>query len=721
MVYYIRILIQGGAFSMKKTSKRIIALALSVVMIISVYAIGAVSIASLLINSKETIQTADGSNIINADSVEEAIELMEKNPEFFAAEKSAASTPSAQATELYPTVIIPGISQSVSYLADEDGYPAYNANGEELSGGLLILDTSNLVPTIVNNLAAPLARALITQSDKDKVFQKAVTTTVKEIFSIQASDNEGNPVNNLKTVEYKSSVAGMSEEDREYFYRMIPMKHLTEGIIDARTGEYSTKPVLDASLLYLYAFPLIGDPMESARGLDEYIQFVKEDTGADKVNIVTVSLGGTILTAYMELMKGTGYPDINSVINVVACLQGTDVMGDFYLRDFKINNPDHPEYEAFFFNEFLPMVMESNADSPTLGYIINIALKIMPKEVVYSLLTGAVDGIIDTLMLKCPQFWAMIPADRYDDVKEKYNFLWEDEETYGVLTAKLDAFHTASVNLVDNLKEFNTTGDRVHNVAAYNLSYAEQDYNFFGAMASSDVTNSDGIIDVDSTTLGATYAKAGSVLSDDILFADGARISPDGSVDVSTCAFPDNVWLFHGQYHEVGRNDVVLSLVGQIISGNIKSVKDNSANYPQFNGNRNTRNLTRWRLNDCTIIIENYDPVAGTTVLPGEDETVVSVSPETYAGLISAYDEALNLINETICEPTAAVEVLKAVDDALYRVGNDGKEPPVEDTSTDDLLEAICSLLDDVVTSIFGSGYGFSEIMDNGSLKDINN
>ncbi len=698
---------------MKKTSKRIIAIALAVVMTLSAYSVAAVAIASLLINSQETIQTADGSNIINANSIEEAIELMENNPELFA---EPATTPTAKAEAVYPTIIIPGISQSISYVADEDGNPAYAENGEELSGGLLILDTSNLVPTIVNNLAAPLMRALITQSDKDKVFQKAVTTTVKEVFSIQASDNEGNPINNLKTVEYKSSVAGMSQDDRDYFYRMIPMKHLTEGIVDATTNEFSTKPVLDANLLYLYAFPLIGDPMESARGLDEYIQFVKSESGADKVNIVTVSLGGTILTAYMELMAGTGYPDINKIVNVVACLQGTDVMGDFYLRNFKINNPDHPEYEAFFFNEFLPMVMAENADSAALGYIINVALKIMPKEVVYSLLTGAVDGIVDSLMLKCPQFWAMIPTDRYDEVKAKYNFLWEDAETYGVLTEKLDAFHKASVNLIDNLKAFNTTGDKVNNVAAYGLSYAEQDYNFFGAMASSDATNSDGIIDIDSTTLGATYAKAGSILPDEILFKDDARISPEGSLDVSTCAFPDNVWLFHGQYHEVGRNDVVLSLVGQIICGNINSVNDNADKFPQFNGNRNTRNLTRWRLGDCEKIITNYDAAAGTTILPGDDDITVNVSPETYSGLVSAYKSALNLINDTVCEPTAAVEITKAVDDALYRVGNDGKEPPVEDTSTADLLEAIAMLLDDVITSLFGNGYGFSEIMDNGAL-----
>ena len=149
-------------------------------------------------------------------------------------------------------------------------------------------------------------------------------------------------------------------------------------------------------------------------------------------------------------MKDSGYSDLNRIINVVSCLQGTDVMGDFYLREFKINDPEHPEYEHFFFNEFLPMIMKESEGYGTLGYIINIALKIMPKEVVYAILTGAVDGIIDTLMHNCPQFWAMIPTDRYEDVKVKYNEIWSDS-SYSELAPKLDAFQTAKLNLVDNL------------------------------------------------------------------------------------------------------------------------------------------------------------------------------------------------------------------------------------------------------------------------------
>ena len=692
---------------MKKTGKRALSIVLAVVITLSAYTVGAVAIASL-INANTITSTASGNNVINANSIEEAIDLMQSTPGFSSDISDSADKYGAKDSVVYPTVIIPGISQSISYLADDDGYMMYNSDGAELSGGLLILDTSTLAPTIGNYLAAPLMRALIMQNDKDKKLQEAVTNTVKDLFSIQASNYNGEPVNNLKTVSYMTSVAEMSEDDRDYFYRMIPMKRLTEDTIDVTTGEVVTEACLDDSLLYLYAFPLIGDPMKSAEGLDEYIQFVKEDTGMDKVNIVTISLGGTILTAYLELMKDKdpGYTDVNRIINVVSCLQGTDVMGDFYMRNFNLD-------DQFFFQEFLPMIMSEMNGSATLGYIINVALHLMPRDVVYSILTGAVDGILETLMLNCPQFWAMIPTDRFDDVKAKYSFIWDTEnENYGnqVLAKKIDAFHTAAVNLEDNLKAFAAKDNRlVHFVAGYDLDYSAQDYCFFAAMKSSETTNSDAIIDIDSTTLGATYAIAGQVLPDEILFSDDARVSPDGSIDISTCAFPDNVWLFHGQHHEVGRNDVVLSLVGKLVTGEIKSVNDMSDKYPQFNGNRNTRNITRWRLEDAACLIENY--ADGQTI--DVEGNVITCREADIIELTAAYKEALALLNDTICEPTAADAVTKRIEDAIYRVGHNG-EIPVEDKSTDQLLEQICYLLDGVITQIFGAGNGFSEYPEHG-------
>ena len=670
---------------MKKTCKRVLAVVLSLVMVFSVISVGAVAITFMALANTVTIGS-DGSTVINANSVEEAIEYMEANPDMFYAEEPENTIDETTKKDdvIYPTVIIPGISQSISYLADENGDPAVNSNGEELSGGLLILDSTQILPAVVNNLAAPLAASLITQSDVDGKLAEGVYNTVMQLFAIQSSDKTGKPINNLKTVSYvdtetglPTSVSEMTEDDRDYFYRMIPMKSIKDEV-----GEDN---------LFLYAFPLIGDPMESAKGLDEYIQGIKEVKGVDKVNVVTISLGGTILTAYLELFAGTGYTDINRIVNVVSCLQGTDVMGDFYLRNWNLE-------DEFFFHEYIPMIMEETSGNAALGYLINVAIKIFPKEVLYTILTAAVDGILDSLMLNCPQFWAMIPVDRFDDAKTKYDFIWSDAE-YAELAPKIDAFHTAALNLEANLKAFAKKDNRlVHNVVGYGLDYSAQDYCFFAAMKSSLTTNSDAIIDIDSTSLGATYVPAGEILPDDVLFAEDAIISPDGSVDVSTCAFPENVWLFEGQHHEVGRNDVVISLIGKLITGEIKSVNDMSDAYPQFNGNRNTKNITRWYLEEAEEVFAEAEADPSLYTQEDLDE------------LHAAYDEAQALLQNTICDPAEADAVSDRLLNALRRVGKEGE---AEDDTMMEVLGAVAKFVDDTIYKVFG-GNGFSDIFETG-------
>ena len=77
---------------------------------------------------------------------------------------------------------------------------------------------------------------------------------------------------------------------------------------------------------------------------------------------------------------------VPTVFNVATSVASAEVKKFVFDTALVPNNPEHPEYEKFFFNDFLPMVMETNADNKALGYLINVALKIMPKEVVYSLL-----------------------------------------------------------------------------------------------------------------------------------------------------------------------------------------------------------------------------------------------------------------------------------------------------------------------------------------------
>ena len=65
---------------MKKTCKRVLAVVLSLVMVFSVISVGAVAITFMGLANSVTIGS-DGSTVVNANSVEEAIEYMEANPD----------------------------------------------------------------------------------------------------------------------------------------------------------------------------------------------------------------------------------------------------------------------------------------------------------------------------------------------------------------------------------------------------------------------------------------------------------------------------------------------------------------------------------------------------------------------------------------------------------------------------------------------------------------
>ncbi len=618
--------------------------------LVSVGSAGSIQVAGSASADSKTV-SSDSGTYRQVATVEEAVQLIEDNQEVYSAD---------QPNEKVPTIILPGISQSQSYLANDDGTPYVNADGDTIQGGVILIDQSTLPNILIKNLLQPLVTTVALQ--KDMGFTDAVYKTIGEVLSIQKSGLDGKPVNNLKTITYEYPISQMTPEDRDKFYREIPMQSVSD--------------IIGEDFLYLFAFPLIGQPMENGENLNTFIQMVKTQTDCDKVNVISISLGGTVLTAYLDLYDGS---DLNQIINVVSLLQGTDILGDFFARNFNLS-------DEFVYSEYIPSILKESNGYGTLGYVINIALRILPRAVFEKTLTRAVDSLLDTLMLNCPQFWAMVPPDRYQALAERYL----NDADHAQLRTIMDRFYLAQCNLEDNLKKVVEEHDvRVSNICGYDLTYSDGDYNYFGIMASAATTNADGIIDIDSTSLGATYAPANTTLAADYVPLKEGYISPDGSIDASTCLFPDHVWFFYDQHHEVGRNDVVIKLAAKIISGEVQNTADDSANFPQFNGNRNTRNLTRSWLGLCEQVLA--DPSA--------------YNPDDVTEVQAAYDEAKAMLADTVCDSAKAVAVNERVQNALRRVGLLAE---AEDPAKNQALEAVCKFLNDSVYIIFGP-QGFSD------------
>lgn len=563
-----------------------------------------------------------------------------------------------------PLIVLPGINHSPTYLYDENDKPVMDSKGEKQIGGtLLILNTDDLLKKILPKALFSLLATIATQHNilLDKVAYEAAATA----FSIQKCNDEGNYVNNLKTQRWNYPLSQMTEDEVNWVYRMVPMQRIVD--------------IIGADHTYFYTFNLVGDPMQSAKELDEYIDMVKKQTGHDKVDLLPVSLGGTILTAYLDAY---GHKDINSIVGVVACLNGTDIVADLMARDFNIS-------DEYLHHEYIPTILKESNGRGTLGYLINCILHILPQAGFNALLTGAMSGLLDTMVLNCPQMWAMVPSYRYDALASRYL------SAKPVLKAKTDRFQQARLNLKQNVLDAVADGVKVNFISGSGLAFGEEMYTFFSIMSSSGKVNSDGIINLSSTALGATGTVGGATIDkqahDNPAYPGYSYLSPDGTIDISTAVLPDNTWVFLKQYHEVGNNDVVLNLAKALLLGEIENVHSNPAKYPQYNYFCNTKTLRRWRINDGKEALKKTD-----------------LSEEDRAEIVAAIAQAEAVLEMTVADQTAVEAAQARLDTILYKVGQ--LTPPKEESKLAPGLEKFFESMSWMLYKTLGGGSVYDKI-----------
>jgi len=656
----------GGA----QMSKRILKALSAIVVIALLFSAFRVNIASTKISTVAQESAAAGaeSEKVAADVNAEAEANKEEKPETVVKTQSLPIQPK-EGVKQYPIIVLPGISQTISYLVDENGEKILNADGQELKGGLLIIDTAGLVQKIFKTVFFPLVKSLISQ--KDAGLSQAIYELGLDLFSTQASKPDGTTVNRFAIDEYNYPLSEFSEEDRDYFYRRIPMQDYAQAV-----GE---------EYIYVFSYPLLGNPIENGKKLHEFIQMVKEQQNTDKVNIASVSMGGTVLASYLNYEEAD-YNDINCIINVVSLLNGTDIIADFLTRGYEGFNLE----DQFFFSEYLPEVFKELTGSPALGYVANILVRLLPRKVLESMITAAADAAFGQLIVNSPQFWAMIPNDRYDALAEKY--LLDPERV--LLKEKTDAFHEAQSNLsVNLLKARDEYGVKVGFIAGYNLTYLDGDYNFFGAVKSTFKNSSDAIIDIDSATLGATFAPAGKQLPQDYIdsLTDKSFVSPDKNIDLSTALMPETTWVFKNQHHEVGRNITIIRLAVQFVIGNLDNVYSDPVNYPQFNIGRYSKAITNSLL-----------PMAY-KVLAEPDGLSADVLAELEAAVLNA-EQAIEQTNAYTAPNTEKAQ--ERLEKALVAAG--ALKPSKQNDTANGLITALLKLANDAIMQYYGAR-GFSD------------
>lgn len=516
-----------------------------------------------------------------------------------------------------PVVVLHGIGQNNTYILDENGNRRLDSTGDYMTGWPLEIDVGALISRILPNFIF----SIITRQDNG--LSDAMREGAYEFLYAIHKDNEGNYENDVEVPCYNVPMSEMPKEVREHIYDMIPLR---------RCGE-----IIGEDNLYYFGYDSLGDIQATTDRLHKYInEIVLPQTGAKQVNICPISLGGTVAVNYIDK-----YPEdhelIKKIVYVVPAIDGSDIVGDVLTGNLSIYD------DETLYNKLLVTLM---GDTYT-TYLLNIVLRILPSTVLRQALEGLCEGAVEAAIRNTTQLWALCPTKYYPEAREK----WLSDDEHAVIREKVDAFMEARADLEENTSSIIANGGSVYDIVCYDLE-------LFPLTADYRTTNSDGIIQSASTSMGATFAPLGTTLGENYV-AKGTycsnpahnHLSPDGMVDATTGLLPCTTWFFKGQSHEdLANNDVVLTLATELMTDdNMVDVYSNPVAYPQFNNARSirlfNRNIELWNKTDKSAVsadkaaaiekaIADINALKGETVI--DREKWLEAEEALEAALISA-------------------------------------------------------------------------------------
>ncbi len=432
----------------------------------------------------------------------------------------------------YPVIIVPGYGGAG--LFTEDGERVWGPDIGAMALGLL----ENIAKTgrALGNLMAGDA----------KLIGEVVGEQVVDKLGILRCNDDGTsayPLSPISVEAAETNTAALNEKfpDGANTYELEIQTEL--------------KKYLDPSRIYNFTCDFRMGAEYNANMLRDYIDSVLEHSGADKVNIYSLSHGGQVTATYLAL-----YGDDNKVDNVIMTSPAIGGAGIAYD----------------------PFAGEIDFDEETL--IRFIEQGVMIEEDINWLLKANWLGILDDILYAVkPYFyqvmgnwgsiWDFMPLDKYDGAKE----LLLDETKHAGLIAKSDRFH---------YEIFPTIGKR--------LRYLREEYGMnisiiagYGNRIISGMNeDSDSIITLSSAT-GATTPPFGKRFADgyvQINDCDGKyKVSPDMTVDASTCYLPDNTWFIKGMFHAfVVFDDYTMELVMKLLLTDEITDVYSDGRFPQF-------------------------------------------------------------------------------------------------------------------------------------------
>ena len=584
-------------------------------------------------------------------------------------------------------LFVTGIGQSFSYLFDEsytepgafahgtlqdyENYAPLIADGKYKARWNLFNDfteqfADNATRKTVARVAAQLLLTLFLR--RNMVKEADLHTLVQQLFKFNLVDENGNSSPRVVTPRYAIPVAdypwGVDEngepwsEARHRFYTSIPCADAAKAKLGDNYEDY----------LYCFNFNPFSYTSKNVAELHAYIEDIlaTNRVGATQVVLIPMSMGASVVSSYLAAYPDRAENHVRRVVSVVGCWNGSDIMMDLVNKSYADNSAD------LFYNGIIAGLV-----GEPWGYLVNAALRLFSKQSLRSFIDEALGVFVEEIFLRTPSLFALVPDYGYEQVRP----LVKSE----AVLREADFYNRAESTLQERLSALEDQGVTFSFITGYGLPYGAvtHDYTVFAFLHSAERTNSDEIINIDSTAPGTSYVAYNEQFAE----KEGRLLPPDRSIDASTAWYKDSSWYFYRQKHELEYNNTALALAVDLALGRVKTTADcddpaeDEVYYPQFNGARDVSNLTK-----------HYIPAYNAYLAAGGENT---------PALKAAYEAAVEMTRRTVNDYEADSALINAFYDELVKAGAIDKpqEPSGFERFLGTALEKNNSLLDRFVGS----------------------
>ena len=348
-----------------------------------------------------------------------------------------------------------------------------------------------------------------------------------------------------------------------------------------------TKLIKDGDNKYTFQYDCRLGGVDIAAELVDYIEWVKADSGAEKVELVASSYGSAVVLALLHEYSPTinenavlkdGQEDIlKSIDSILLCVPSAKGV-DFASELFSGNIDVKPEALKAFLDDKLNDPDISNLLSTliktgTLGAMLDDML----LPFVNAALMNAVRSVILNVFGTMPSMWSFVDDEHFVDALINVygeDYASEDHEYAGLIN-RITYYHNNIQNkATDILKAAEAKGHEVNIICKYGDPSIP--------ISTKGNVLSDGFVAVTEASFGATAALNEQTLPADYTQAtclEHEHVSADRCIDASTCDFPENTWFIKNLWHGT-KSNAYYTMINEIVYNDI-TVND-WANYPQF-------------------------------------------------------------------------------------------------------------------------------------------